>query len=204
MNAETHWMLRRMSLARTQAINSEVSNMAELDLNHRIALDTRPGRLGESPENSHMFPRKYGILVADDNDGVRRVLNASLRRRGFEVWLAADGPETLDLYWRYRALIDLVLLDVRMPKLDGPRTLAALQQVNPGIRCCFMSGNLGDYTKESLYDLGAAALFEKPFLVAGADQVLWELASKADLSLATAVNGGQLSIGHGTTNGWGP
>jgi CheY-like chemotaxis protein len=47
------------------------------------------------------------------------------------VWLAAGGQEALDLYQRHREAIDVVLLDVRMPGLDGPQTLAALRALNP-------------------------------------------------------------------------
>jgi CheY-like chemotaxis protein len=127
-------------------------------------------------------PRQYGILIADDEGCVRSVLNLGMRQRGFAVWLAADGREALDLYQRYRETIDVVLLDVQMPGVDGPRTLAALQALNPRVRCCFMSGDLGAYTEEWLRDLGAVAVIPKPFRLAEVTQILWEMASEAELS----------------------
>jgi CheY-like chemotaxis protein len=125
-------------------------------------------------------PRKYGILVVDDEEAVRGVLNIGMSHQGFAVWLAANGQEALDLYRRHRQGIDVVLMDVRMPGLDGPQTLAELQQLNPQVRCCFMSGHLGSYTEWKLCDLGALAVLQKPFRPAEVAQVLWELASKAD------------------------
>jgi CheY-like chemotaxis protein len=47
--------------------------------------------------------------------------------------------------------------------MDGPRTLAALQQVNPNVQCCFMTGNPLPHTEEDLLLLGAVRVFRKPF-----------------------------------------
>lgn len=120
--------------------------------------------------------RKHGLLVADDEGEVRDVLNDGLRREGFSVWLAADGQEALEQYRNHCETIDVVLLDVRMPGLDGPQTLAALQEMTPQICCCFMSGYLGSYTEENLRNLGAATVFAKPFRLAEVAHVLGELA----------------------------
>jgi DNA-binding NarL/FixJ family response regulator len=70
-------------------------------------------------------------------------------------------------------------MDVRMPGLDGPKTLAALQELNPQIRCCFMSDDIGSYTAERLQNLGAAAVPWEPFHLAEVARVLCEQASKA-------------------------
>jgi CheY-like chemotaxis protein len=121
-------------------------------------------------------PRTYGILVVVDEAGVRGVLSAVLRQRGFVVWLAADGIEALEQYGRNRDAIDMVLMDVRMPGPDGPQTLGALRQLDPQVRCCFMSGELGHYTAQGLRDLGAVRVFTKPFRLPEVAQELWEMA----------------------------
>jgi CheY-like chemotaxis protein len=108
---------------------------------------------------------------------MRCVLNAWLQQQGFAVWLAVNGWEALDLYRRQRETIDVVLLDVLMPGRDGPQTLASLQEVNPQVRCCFMSGNLGVYSEERLRTLGAAAILLKPFRLDEAAHLLGQLAS---------------------------
>ena len=91
------------------------------------------------------------------------MLGVGMRSHGFAVWLACDGPEAVDLYRAHRDGIDVVLLDVQMPGLDGPETLAALRELNPRVRCCFMTGDLGLYADRTLLDLGAATVFMKPF-----------------------------------------
>src|SRR5262249_12014564 len=106
--------------------------------------------------------RRPGVLVVDDQEGVRGVVGARLRQEGFAVWLAPDGWEAIDLCRSLRGAIDLVLPDVRMPGLDGPATLTALRGLNPQVRCCFLSGDLGGYAEGELRDLGAAVLL-RPF-----------------------------------------
>ena len=135
----------------------------------------RPAKRQAPPKT----PRSYGILVVDDQASVGSMLDVGLRQEGFMVWLADNGREALDLYGRYRRMIDVILLDVRMPGWDGPQTLAALQELNPQIRCCFMSGDIGRYGEWQLRDWGAAAIFQKPFELAEAAQALRKLACKA-------------------------
>jgi DNA-binding response OmpR family regulator len=113
------------------------------------------------PAGAALRPR--GVLVIDDTEAVRSVLDIGLGAFGFAVWLASSGREGVALYLAHRTAIDVVLLDVRMPGWDGPATLAALRALDPDVRCCFMSGDMGPYTSEHLLGLGAMTLFQKPF-----------------------------------------
>jgi CheY-like chemotaxis protein len=123
--------------------------------------------------------RQVGVLAVDDQACVRGVLEVGLRQLGFAVWPAGYGREAVALYRHHRAAIDVVLLDVRMPVLDGPQTLAALRAVDPHVCCCFMSGDLGAYTEVELRGLGAAAVLPKPFDLAELAQMLRRLAGRA-------------------------
>lgn len=59
----------------------------------------------------------------------------------------------------------MVLLDVRMPGLDGLETLDALRKRDPEVRACFMSGDTGSYEPDELVQRGAAHVIAKPFLL---------------------------------------
>ena len=118
------------------------------------------------------------VLVVDDEGAVRKVLEIALRLSGLEVRLAASGEEAVDLYRRDGG-IAAVLLDVQLPGLDGPQTLAALREIDPGVVCCFMSGDTGRYTAEGLLAMGAAHFFAKPFVLAEVVRVLREVAARA-------------------------
>jgi CheY-like chemotaxis protein len=107
--------------------------------------------------------RKPGILIADDMALILTMLKFELEFRGFNVWLAVDGDDALDLYRMHRDEIDLVLLDVQMPGLDGPHTLEALRLLNPDVVACFMSGGSSLLTEEDLLGRKPAWIFGKPF-----------------------------------------
>jgi DNA-binding response OmpR family regulator len=111
-------------------------------------------------------PTRLGVLVADDEPTILRLLELGLTSQGFVVWAAASGQEALDLFQQHAGEIELALLDVQMPALDGPQTLAALRALRPALKCCFMSGNTGAYTEQELLDCGAVRVFHKPFNLA--------------------------------------
>ncbi|OAI50843.1 hypothetical protein AYO44_17490 [Planctomycetaceae bacterium SCGC AG-212-F19] len=138
--------------------------------------ELEPSRTMGSSIRAAGVPRKYGILIADDDPTIREVLHVSMQQQGFVVWLAADGQEALDLYQRHCASIHVVLLDVTMPGQDGPETLTALRKINPAVNCCFMTGDVGSYAEARLGLLSASALIRKPFHPAEVAQMLWELA----------------------------
>jgi CheY-like chemotaxis protein len=102
------------------------------------------------------------VLVVDDDGDVRLVVCLLLRSHGLAVREAAGGAEAVALYREHRGSVGLVLLDVRMPGLDGPRTLALLRDVDPTVRCCFLTGGSGDYSDDDLLALGALRVFHKP------------------------------------------
>lgn len=120
-----------------------------------------------------------GILVVDDNMVVLRFLAAGLRCRGFKVWLAGDGHQAIQLFRQRRDEIAAVLLDVRMPGMNGPQTLMALRRLCPTIRFCFMTGDADPDTKAALFRLGAARVFPKPFNLAEVTQTLDKMVGKA-------------------------
>lgn len=119
---------------------------------------------------------RRGVLVVDDDPTVRALLTAVLEREGFRVWLAGDGASAVTTYQQNRPAIDIVLLDVRMPGMDGPGTLAALQTINPAIACCFMSGHTADYSVDELRACGGLHFFDKPFRMDEVGLVLGRIA----------------------------
>jgi CheY-like chemotaxis protein len=129
------------------------------------------------PAQDALIPSTSGILVVDDEPGVRSFLQRGLALNGFRVWLAAEGEEAIRTYQDHHDSIAVVLMDVCMPGMDGPTTLAALRSVNARVRCCFMSGGAGDYSGEELLAGGASHLFAKPFSLVEAVPVLLRVAS---------------------------
>jgi len=129
-----------------------------------VGLLSKPITLEQLLETVRDFttPTRNGILIVDDEPAVCELLQMALHDHGFTVWQANDGRTAIDVYRRHGATIGLVLLDVRMPGLDGPATLTALKELNPSLRSCFMSGHTGDYSMQDLLAMGAQDVFQKP------------------------------------------
>jgi CheY-like chemotaxis protein len=124
----------------------------------------QPTQGAEAEPRVRQFRERPGVLVVDDEHLVRIMVQLGLERNGFNVWLAPDGREAIDLYRQHKDSIAVVLLDVCMPGLDGPQTLDALRNLNPEARACFMSGDTGDDEPEELRQRGAAVIV-KAFLL---------------------------------------
>lgn len=115
------------------------------------------------------------VLVVDDDEQVRYLVAAALTGAGFRVLLAAGGVEAVAIYCGVGGAIDLVLLDVLMPEMDGPATLVELRRLAPGLRCCFVSAYTGGPAPQELMALGALEFIQKPFRVAELVEVVRRL-----------------------------
>ncbi len=103
------------------------------------------------------------ILVADDESGLRQVIQRALTRYGYNVLLASDGIEALALEKEYPATIDLLLSDVVMREMGGPELAQQLVIRRPQIKVLLMSGFEYRSTRQvGAADIGAAFL-SKPF-----------------------------------------
>jgi DNA-binding NtrC family response regulator len=122
--------------------------------------------------------RTATVLVVDDEPLVLNMLGLVLQRQGMIARLARSGQEAVELYSRHRGDIGLVLLDVQMPQMSGPQVLQALRQLDPNVRCCFMSGEANS-SVDDLLALGALAFFRKPFSLTEVIGTLDELLSQS-------------------------
>ncbi len=131
---------------------------------------------------------RKGVLVVDDEAGIRELLRVALPHQGFRVWLAASGQEAVEIYRKQRDKIVAALLDVQMPGPSGPETMEALRQINPRLPCSFMTGCPdSNRTLEWLVQSGVPIL-PKPFALEKLGQVLRRLAGGGEESPARLGN----------------
>lgn len=102
----------------------------------------------------------YKILVADDEAEIRDLLHLYLEKDGYEVIEAADGMEVLRLL--HGEEIDLLILDIMMPGMDGYRVLRNIRE-NNNIPIIMLSARAEDADKILGLDLGADDYITKPF-----------------------------------------
>lgn len=103
------------------------------------------------------------VLVVDDEDLHRRGCARNLRSNGFAVLTAQDGPEALKVYETHGKDIDVVLLDLRMPKMSGEEVARFLYAMNPNVRIVATSGYTDAKQANSLLDGLASGFLRKPF-----------------------------------------
>jgi len=103
------------------------------------------------------------ILIVDDEAIILDLGGDLLRDLGYEVTACGDPAEALDLYRREWRNIDLVLLDMVMPKLGGKELFSAMKAVNPRIRALLSSGYSINGEAQGILDLGVQAFVQKPF-----------------------------------------
>lgn len=104
------------------------------------------------------------LLVVDDDEDIRTVTRLTASRVGhWEVVEAASGPEALEAAERERP--DVILLDVMMPDMDGPTTLARLREKPCSVETpvIFLTAQAQKHEVSRLRSLGAAGVIRKPF-----------------------------------------
>ena len=104
------------------------------------------------------------ILIVDDNDDIRSMLELILRREGFDVASARDGEQALALFAERAA--DIVITDLFMPERDGIETIVALRDRYPEAKIIAMSGWQSQRGPDYLAvarEIGAVGTLRKPF-----------------------------------------
>src|SRR5437762_2746115 len=114
------------------------------------------------------------IMVVEDEPLVGNMLSMVLQRNGCAVLLASSGEEAVERFRSRDGDVSLVFLDVRMTGMDGPHTLQALQQIDPTLPCCFITGDAGKYSDDDLLQCGALRVIKKPFRLSEIEAFLKE------------------------------
>jgi len=100
------------------------------------------------------------VLVVEDNVLNRELMNAVLKSAGYSVVLAKDGAEALMMVGREK--IDLLVIDVDLPYIDGHSLLQAMHENGVAVPAIFISGLPGDDVEVRAFEVGAADFIRKP------------------------------------------
>jgi two-component system cell cycle sensor histidine kinase/response regulator CckA len=115
------------------------------------------------------------VLLAEDEDDLRRLLAQGLRMSGYDVLEAAKGPEALALASRHDGGIDLLVTDLVMPEMSGTVLAEHLKRSRPSIKVLFISG----FTDNALLRRGVlahpVAFLQKPFTLAALSRKVREV-----------------------------
>ncbi len=104
--------------------------------------------------------RSLRVLIVDDEAGMRQSLRRIMLAKGFEVEVAASGAEAIEIAGDYQPQV--LLLDIRMPGLNGVETYRQLKQLCPDATAIFMTAYSSAHLTDEAMEEGAATVLSKP------------------------------------------
>jgi signal transduction histidine kinase/CheY-like chemotaxis protein len=117
----------------------------------------------ETRPESYPNPSSQTVLVIEDEEAIRNVLQRSFTRMAIRPLVASGGREGIELFHRHRAEISLVITDYQMPEVDGLAVLREIRAVAPRLPVLVMSGRIDEAAQVQLRKIGASGFVDKPF-----------------------------------------
>lgn len=118
---------------------------------------------GEIADARLRSARAPGILVAEDEKAVFKMLEVAFMRDGWRVYMAKNGAEAVEVFRQHQDRIDVVLMDVQMPVMNGPRALDEIRAMQRDMPCLIMTGNRHALAGHDRASLGVVEILDKPF-----------------------------------------
>jgi len=124
----------------------------------------------KSEEAPHTAPEailkgRGTILLVDDEEGILEIGRAMIEDLGYQAMTARSGEEAIDLYTAHKDGIDLVLLDMIMPGMNGGKVYDRLKSINPGINVLLISGYSIEGEAKKILARGCNGFIQKPFKI---------------------------------------
>ncbi len=129
-----------------------------LPIDRKSAAQNPAGR--EEPQEGSGF-----ILIVDDEDAVRSALSLQLEQLGYEVILAGDGREGCELYRLNRERVDVVIMDMIMPRMNGRDCLREIRRIDRSAKVIVFSGFVQESVMRELQEEGISDFIKKPFRI---------------------------------------
>jgi len=114
------------------------------------------------------------VLVVDDEDMILEVSAALLEDLGYQVVKAKGGAQAIAFLEAQKETIDLVILDLIMPELDGIKTLDLLREIDPFVPIILSSGYAADSEASEIINRGSCSFLQKPFTMSDLSQKVRE------------------------------
>ncbi|MDQ6984464.1 MAG: response regulator, partial [Ghiorsea sp.] len=117
-----------------------------------------------SPESRQIQFQSSGcVLVVDDEETIREVAESMLKDLGLTCLMAADGIEAIEVFKKNHATIDVVLLDMTMPRMGGEDTFSELCRIDPDVKVILSSGYTEQDATNRFTGKGLAGFLQKPY-----------------------------------------
>jgi CheY-like chemotaxis protein len=149
-----------------------------------VAIPASMAKPRETPldEVPSVAPSSGLILVVDDSDIVRNVTRGVLEKFGYQVVLAENGEQCVELFSQRPDAFSMVLLDLTMPVMNGEEALGYLLRLNPNAKVLIVSGYDKDEAMRKFGDFKIAGFLQKPFRAARLIQKILEVLNTPNIT----------------------
>ncbi len=138
-------------------------------------------------EEEQVYKGKGRILFMDDQEGIKRMVRLMLNKLGYEVELATDGAEAIELYKEAKASgqkFDVVILDLTIPGgMGGKETIRKLYEIDPEIKAIVSSGYFNDPIMSGYEAYGFKGAIAKPYEIKEFSKILHEVIMRTESNL---------------------
>ena len=143
----------------------EVDSTKDSGTTFRVYLPAAEGRAPAARQMTevHLQRGTETILIAEDDEDVRETTRQILEHLGYKIFAARNGLEALELFREAQSSVDLVVLDVIMPVLNGPEAAASISAIRPNVPFIFVTGYAAVPNLRILHSIEKAAILKKPF-----------------------------------------
>ena len=105
----------------------------------------------------------YSILIAEDEEILRNMVSETLTKEGYRIYTAEDGDQAINIYKDKWPKIDLVLLDLVMPKVSGVDAFTEMKSINPDVKVIVTTGYSFNNNIQDLISEGVKDIIMKPY-----------------------------------------
>ena len=152
-------------------------------------LEARHGPEGQSSQRRLHLARgpqlSSTILLVEDNENLRDLLQRTLEGTGSHVFSAADGAEAVLLWQEHQDAIDLLVTDIALPRLNGLQLAEHIRATNPEMKLLFITGFAEEFPELNELVRDGASVIEKPFLPSELVNRVEQIVSKRNTATGT-------------------
>jgi signal transduction histidine kinase/CheY-like chemotaxis protein len=152
----------------------------------RIYMPVEASKTESAHSESEVLPARQAgtVLVVEDEQVIRELVTGILEREGLKVLQAPDGQKALEVLEHPPRPIDLVILDMIMPKLKGEGVLKRLKELDIQVKVAVSSGFMNELQRDKLRKLGVSTFLDKPYREADLLHLVRKMLAKSGKSTA--------------------
>lgn len=155
LHSDLHTSQKDIAQLGRQATQELIEAIGEFDLSKSASLPP------SSAPHTYQAPLNKHVLLVEDNPINRTSIAKFLKKAGFEVTVAENGAEAIEL--TQTTHFHLILMDIHMPILGGKEAIAAIRQELPELPIVAMTANCSKEDQTELTQIGASGFLLKPF-----------------------------------------